>query len=280
MLPEGARVYRSSNFDFSDQRIPARYDERLVPVLFAPWGEGLVGHAKPAPGIRALDVATGPGTVARILARKIGSKGMVAGCDASPAMITRAQSKPERAEYAPTAYTVCPAAPLPYPDAAFDLVTCQQGLQFFPDGASALAEMRRTLVPGGRLAASVWCQPEDCTIFFAYQQALRHAGQSELADLMRIPFPRWTAEDIRARVADSGFSSVQVGDETRDLVFDGGLQQALAAFAATPIGPSVDALPDADRAAIADAARHTFAPWTVDGVIRGPMRSWIILATA
>jgi len=279
MLPGMPRVYRSSSFDFTDQRIPARYDERLVPVLFGPWGEGLVALARPTRGSRALDVATGPGTVARILARVIGPKGIVAGCDASPAMITRAQSKPERAEYAPIAYTVCPASPLPYPHAAFDLVTCQQGLQFFPDGVSALAEMHRTLVPGGRLAASVWCPPEDCTLFFAYQQALRNAGQAELADLMRAPFPRWTADDIRARVADSGFSAIQVGEESRDLVFDGGLNQALAAVAATPIGPLVDALPDADRAAVADAARQTFAPWTIDGVIRGPMRSWIILAT-
>ncbi|MHB1327153.1 MAG: class I SAM-dependent methyltransferase [Gemmatimonadales bacterium] len=273
-------MYRSSNFDFSDQRIPARYDERLVPVLFGPWAEGLVAHAKPTAGIRALDVATGPGTVARILARVIGPKGVVAASDASPAMITRAQSKPERAEYAPIAYTVSPATPLPYPDAAFDLVTCQQGLQFFPDGAGALAEMRRTLVRGGRLAASVWCPPEDCTIFFAYQQALRNAGEGDLADLVRIPFPRWTPDDIHARVAESGFSTIRIGDETRDLVFDGGLNQALAAFAATPIGPLVEALPDDARAAIAEAARHTFAPWTVDGVIRGPMRSWIILASA
>src|SRR6188768_1458189 len=41
-------------------------------------------------------------------------------------------------------------------DAAFDVVLCQQGLQFFPDKLIALREMQRVLGPEGRLALSVW----------------------------------------------------------------------------------------------------------------------------
>jgi ubiquinone/menaquinone biosynthesis C-methylase UbiE len=41
-------------------------------------------------------------------------------------------------------------------DASFDVVLCQQGLQFFPDKAVALREMRRVLAHNGRLALSVW----------------------------------------------------------------------------------------------------------------------------
>ena len=37
-----------------------------------------------------------------------------------------------------------------------DVALCQQGLQFFPDKALALREMRRVLARGGRLALSVW----------------------------------------------------------------------------------------------------------------------------
>ena len=42
------------------------------------------------------------------------------------------------------------------PAGSFDVVVCQQGLQFFPDKIAALSEMHRVLVPGGRLAISVW----------------------------------------------------------------------------------------------------------------------------
>jgi len=38
---------------------------------------------------------------------------------------------------------------LPFPDGSFDLVLCQQGLQFFPDRLLGLREMRRVLVPVG-----------------------------------------------------------------------------------------------------------------------------------
>ncbi len=37
-------------------------------------------------------------------------------------------------------------------DGKFDAVVCQQGFQFIPDKLVALREMRRLLVPGGRLA--------------------------------------------------------------------------------------------------------------------------------
>ncbi|GLS11383.1 hypothetical protein GCM10007864_50140 [Sinorhizobium fredii] len=43
-----------------------------------------------------------------------------------------------------------------FPDASFDVVLCQLGLQFFPDRLRALREMRRVLVASGRLALSVY----------------------------------------------------------------------------------------------------------------------------
>jgi ubiquinone/menaquinone biosynthesis C-methylase UbiE len=48
------------------------------------------------------------------------------------------------------------AVELPLADAAFDVVLCRQGLQFFPDRPAALCEMHRVLAPGGRLVLSVW----------------------------------------------------------------------------------------------------------------------------
>lgn len=266
-------------FVFTDQAMPKKYDELLVPVLFRPWAEALVARLDPGIRARALDVATGPGTVARVLAHRIGPEGLVAGSDSSPAMIAQAESHGAVAGDAPIAYTVAPAAPLPYPDHSFDLVTCQQGLQFFPDGGGALAEMARVLVPGGRLAASVWCPPEECSVFFAYQQSLREGGQPDLATLMETPFPRWTESDLADRARERGFRAVSVTVETRDLVFPGGVAEALAAFAGSPIAPMLARLDPAATRAIAEAAERTFAPLTTGAEVRGPMRSWILLAS-
>lgn len=279
LLRGGPLTASPADFRF-DNVVAVEYDELLVPPLFAPWAKALVERLAPARGSRALDVATGPGTVARALSAAVGSKGQVAGCDVSPSMIARAVSREPVPGGAPIAYTVSPAAPLPYPDAAFNAVTCQQGLQFFPDAAAALTEFRRVLVQGGRLAVSVWCPPEECPAFDAYRRALLAAGQPALAELMRIPFPRWTGDDLVARAREIGFGYLHATVESRDLVFAGGVTEAVAAFRGTPIGPMLEALTGTEREAILEAARETYAPLTTDGVVRGAMRSWILLATA
>jgi ubiquinone/menaquinone biosynthesis C-methylase UbiE len=104
-------------------------------------------------GATVLDVATGPGTVARLAAKRIWPGGRVVATDISRPMLDVARSKPSFR--APIMYLESPAAPLAVESAAFDVVVCQQGLQFFPDRTAALGEMRRALKPGGRLAIAV-----------------------------------------------------------------------------------------------------------------------------
>ena len=130
------------------ERCPARY-------ILGPWAPLLVEAARVAAGERVLDVACGTGVVTRIAAERAGRKGYVVGIDLNPGMIEVARTQPAPAG-APIEWFPRSALDLQLPDAAFDVVLCQQGLQFFPDKPRALAEMRRVLAPGGRLAISVW----------------------------------------------------------------------------------------------------------------------------
>jgi len=102
-----------------------------------------------------LDVACGTGVVTRAAAERVASGGRVAGIDLNPGMIAVARSLPPTAGAA-IEWHEASALALPFADSGFDVVLCQQGLQFFPDKALALREMRRVLRPGGRLALSVW----------------------------------------------------------------------------------------------------------------------------
>jgi ubiquinone/menaquinone biosynthesis C-methylase UbiE len=70
------------------------------------------------------------------------------------------------------------AAALPVgDDEKFDVIFCQQGLQFFPEKQVAIAEMRRVLAPGGRIAVSTWCALEDNAFFQdLHRIAGRHLG--------------------------------------------------------------------------------------------------------
>ena len=68
------------------------------------------------------------------------------------------------------------AVELPFADAAFDVVLCQQGLQFFPDKPGALRDMNRVLRPGGRLVLSVWGPLERSPGFAVLVEALTRHG--------------------------------------------------------------------------------------------------------
>ncbi|MGQ0717089.1 MAG: methyltransferase domain-containing protein [Pseudonocardiales bacterium] len=102
------------------------YDESLVPSLFGPWAEVLLDAVRVAPGDHVLDVATGPGTVARPAAIRAGATGRVVACDISPAMLDVGRRKPAQQDAAPIRWVESLAAPLAFADGTFNVVTCQQ----------------------------------------------------------------------------------------------------------------------------------------------------------
>ncbi len=84
------------------------YDDILVPRMFGPWANVLLDELAVAPGEAVLDVATGPGTVARLAASRVGPRGRVVGCDFSPAMLAIARGKPPMPGAAPVSYVRVP----------------------------------------------------------------------------------------------------------------------------------------------------------------------------
>ena len=132
--------------------VPENYERYLVASIFAAWADDLVEVAALQPSERVLDIACGTGIVARTAARKLGSGGRVVGLDLSAPMLAVARTA-ATAEGMTVEWREGSAAKLPLPDGAFDIVFCQQGLQFFPDRPAALREMFRVLSPRGTLGA-------------------------------------------------------------------------------------------------------------------------------
>lgn len=148
------------------------YQAYMVPTMFQPWSKELLQRASLGPGDRVLDVACGTGVVARGAAAIVGETGQVTGLDPSPAMlgVAKGLGSPEGARINWVEGT---GEMLPFPDGAFDIVLCQQGMQFFTDRLAAVREMRRVLKPGGRAAVSVWRGPEHQSVKGAFLLALR-----------------------------------------------------------------------------------------------------------
>jgi demethylmenaquinone methyltransferase / 2-methoxy-6-polyprenyl-1,4-benzoquinol methylase len=96
------------------------------------------------PGDRVLDACCGTGDLA-LAALKAG--GRVTGVDFSERMLERARAKSEAIEW------VCAdALALPLADASFEAATVGFGVRNLDDLERGLRELRRVLVPGGRLA--------------------------------------------------------------------------------------------------------------------------------
>ncbi len=100
-------------------------------------------------GLDVLDAGCGSGP----LTEALNAKGaVVCGFDLSPAMVELAR---ERLGEDTDVRVADLGAPLPYPDDRFDLVVASLTLHYVEDWASALAELRRVLKPGGRLTVSI-----------------------------------------------------------------------------------------------------------------------------
>ena len=169
------------------------YERNLVPIVFAPWADELVETAALRQGDRVLDVACGTGIVARIAARKLGNTAGVVGVgckradDHGRSLDGNGRGHRHRVVGSQRLRTALP-------EAAFDVVLCQSGLQFFPDRSASLREMRRVLKPGGRLILSVWGPIERSRGFAVAADAVaRHIGP-EAARPITLAFDLMTAQ--------------------------------------------------------------------------------------
>lgn len=138
------REWAKSDVAQSYATVFAKAADMVVPALIA--------AVRAGPGIAALDLCCGHGNVAAGLL-KTGAR--VTGLDFSPAMLKMA-----RAAVPEALFVEGDAMSLSFEDQSFDVVTIGFGLPHVPDPPKVVAEARRVLRPGGRLAFSVWCGPE------------------------------------------------------------------------------------------------------------------------
>jgi len=126
---------------------------------FAPVMTWCADAIEAAPGMRVLDVAAGSGQPALTIAPRVQPGGSVLGVDFSPEMVAVAERRARQEGATNVSFRTMDAEQLELPDASFDALTCACGLIFFPDAHRALAEMRRVLKRGGRIAIVVWDEP-------------------------------------------------------------------------------------------------------------------------
>jgi SAM-dependent methyltransferase len=161
-------------------------------------------------------------------------------------------------------------------DASFDVVLCQQGLQFFPNKALALREMRRVLGHGGRLAVSVW------TGVGAYHEAVGDALarfiSAESAARFRASRQVPTKEDLRRLATQAGFSDVEVRVHTLDIHLPRIDEFTLEHLPGTPVADNLArAVPEA-REKIAASVMKQLEPYADGDGVTYPEETQVLTA--
>jgi ubiquinone/menaquinone biosynthesis C-methylase UbiE len=268
---------RSSTGWQLDRRAPEAYERYLVPAVLETWVDPLLDRAGVSEGDRVLDLACGTGVVARRVAARVGDTGSVVGFDVNEGMLAVAEETAAGVQPA-IEWRQGDATDLPFPDGSFDIVCCQQALQFFDDRPTALGEARRVLAPDGRLAASVWRPLEYQPGYVVLAEALeRHVGE-EAGGMMRSPFPAWDGEDLRTLARDAGFDEVTLTIEVDSGRYPSAEEFVRREAASSPLAEPIGAVgPRARDELIRDVASGIEAYTDDEGVVL-PMETHVLVA--
>jgi SAM-dependent methyltransferase len=161
----------------------------LLPV------EQVIALAQVKGGERVLDLGCGPGVFTALLARAVGESGQVFAADVEPEMVQACEERIEALGFTNVAVGRSEENAIPLPAGSVDLVFACHLLHELQDPAALLAEVRRVLRPGGRLAAVEW-------------EKVETGGVGPPVEA------RLTPEDSRALLEGNGFTVTGTGSVT------------------------------------------------------------------
>jgi len=243
-----------------------KYEEYATRYFMGPWVADLIGLADLQKGERVLDLACGTGVVARQAATKVGPTGQVTGLDFNAGMLAVARATPSLPDTTiPITWVEGSAMAMDFPDASFDVILCQQGIQFFPDRLTSLREMRRVLVTGGRLLLSVWRSASPYNI--AVGKALERYVNADTATKYLASRVVPDAEALRGLVGESGFHAAQIHARAKTLHLPSIETFVLQHLSSSPVAAALAALSEAQRAEFAKDVKSALQPFAEgDGV--------------
>lgn len=172
------RLFRRATQRQFDALAPV-WEARRDPAAFAPVSIAL--ETLPTPPHRALDLGTGTGSVARLVAARFPGAEVV-GVDLSERMIDEARVRTEDDR---VRYVVADAQHLPFEDEAFDLVTLGNMIPFFD-------ELARVVAPEGWVLFAFSVGP-DTPIYVAPERLRAELGRRGFADFSEHSAGRGTA---------------------------------------------------------------------------------------
>jgi ubiquinone/menaquinone biosynthesis C-methylase UbiE len=177
--------------------------------------EALVEYARPKPGMKILDLASGTGEPAISLAARVGSEGHVTALDLSSDLLQIATERAQQRGLNNFSTQQADAQQLPFADQSFDLVTSRFGVMFFHDCEKAFREVHRVLKPGARTCFLAWGSFEQPYWSSMIGVVLKHVGGPAIEPGGADPFRFAQPGSLLSVLQNAGFAKVE--EETKSL---------------------------------------------------------------
>jgi ubiquinone/menaquinone biosynthesis C-methylase UbiE len=264
-----------------------RFRETVTTGLGAHGEEALRLHP-PTPGQRVLDIGCGFGDTTQRIAELIGPSGEAVGVDAAPRFIDDAIREADEAGVTNTRFVVADVQETLMGEERFDVAFSRFGTMFFANPVAALRNVRRALLPGGKLVMVVWRRRIDNDWLYRAQTIVEgiiaRPDEYDEPTCGPGPFSMADADTTSEVLCSAGFTDVDLRRCDIPIMIGADLDEALELVMA--LGPAGEILRLAgDRAAhlhgqVEAALREGLAEFAVDGELHAPASTWIVTATA
>lgn len=258
--------------------IPEMYDCLLVPLIFEFYAQDMAGRIAAAKPQRVLETAAGTGVLTRAMTARLPQGTNIVATDLNQPMLDRAAS--QQAADPCLTWRQADALALPFPDQAFDVVTCQFGAMFFPDKVQGFREAHRVLKPGGTFCFSVWDKIADNEYADAVTDALAAMFPADPPRfLARTPHGYCNTDLIRSQLAAAGFATIACEALDGRSPATSPRHPAIAYCQGTPLRNEIEARDAARLAEATDRAASEVARRFGTGPSEARMRAIIVTAS-
>jgi ubiquinone/menaquinone biosynthesis C-methylase UbiE len=169
--------------------------------------EWMIRKLDPQPGDTVLELAAGLADTGLMAARLVGETGRVIITDFAPEMVAAARRRAQEIGVRNAEFRVLDAERMDLETDSVDGVLCRWGYMLMVDPAAALAETRRVLRSGGKLAFSVFAAPERNPASSVVVEVLVRAGHILPLDSEE---PMADPGSIRELVVGAGFAEPEI----------------------------------------------------------------------
>lgn len=223
-----------------------------IEEVTAPVRKWMLRELRPDEGETVLELAAGAGDTGFDAGEIVGEGGRLISTDFSPAMLEAARRRGAERGAGNVEYRVIDAQEIELDDDSVDGVLCRFGYMLMADPAAALAETRRVLRPGGRLALAVWGAAERNPFFLIVAISLTQQGHLPPLEPPGPPvFSMASAERTTELLRGGGFAEVRTEEiPVRFAVADVDEYLGFIADTAGPLGLALQGLSDDERTAV------------------------------